>query len=104
MVAARKPTVPTPPPRQAEPILFASPVVKDWFQHYWQKLNLPAYELSRVAVTQDRREYMRWPGERLHALLLGCSCCLPAPPPGASVRVPNPNNPLLAQRVSLFDV
>jgi predicted SprT family Zn-dependent metalloprotease len=104
MVAARKLITPTPPLRQAEPIIYASHAVKDWFQHYWQKLNLPDYELSRVAITQDRREYMRWTGKRLHAMILGCYCYLPAPPPRSSVRTHrNPNKPFQAQTLPIFD-
>src|SRR5258708_18176951 len=51
----------------------------------------------------DRREYMRWTGKRLHAMILGCYCYLPAPPPRSSVRIRNHNKPLLAQAVPIFD-
>jgi hypothetical protein len=50
-----------------------------WLMHYWQKLCLPANELSLLAITQDRQEYMRWTGKRLHFMTLGCYCYLPAP-------------------------
>ena len=86
MVAARKTTVtcppdrvPAPPSRQVEPIIHASPPIKDWLTYYWQKLNLPAHELSRLAITQDRREYMHWTGKRIQSMALGCYCYLPAP-------------------------
>jgi len=35
--------------------------------------------LSRLAITQDRQEYMRWTGKRLNFMVLGCYCYLPAP-------------------------
>jgi hypothetical protein len=78
MVAARKASPPAPPPRQTEPIIHASPTITAWLTHYWQKLKLPPQELSHLAVTQDRREYMRWTGKRLHTMVLGCYCYLPA--------------------------
>jgi len=79
MVAARRASLPAPPPRQVEPIINGSPLVQHWFTHYWQKLQLPTQELSRLAITQDRREYMRWTGKRLNIMVLGCYCYLPAP-------------------------
>ena len=79
MVAARKASLPAPPPRQVEPIINGSPLIQHWFMHYWQKLQLPTQELSRLAITQDRREYMRWTGKRLNIMVLGCYCYLPAP-------------------------
>ena len=86
MVTARKSTVPyppdrvpAPPPRQPDPIIHAGHSIKDWLNHYWQKLNLPANELNRLAITQDRQEYMRWTGKRLQSMVLGCYCYLPAP-------------------------
>src|SRR5581483_1633105 len=54
MVAARRPTVPMPPSRQADPIIHGSREIAHWLTHYWQKLQLPAQELSRLAITQDR--------------------------------------------------
>lgn len=88
MVAARRTTVtcppdrvPAPPTRQQVPIIHAGQSIKDWLKHYWQKLNLPANELNRLAITQDRQEYMRWTGKRLQSMVLGCYCYLPAPPP-----------------------
>src|SRR5947209_14195991 len=78
MVAARTSRTPAPPPRQAGPIVHASHTIKDWLALYWQKLNLPAQELGRLAITQDRQEYMRWTGKRLNSMVLGCYCYLPA--------------------------
>lgn len=80
MVAARTSTVPMPPPRQADhPIIHGSHDVERWLAHYWQKLQLPTHELGRLAITQDRREYMRWTGKRLNTMVLGCYCYLPSP-------------------------
>jgi predicted SprT family Zn-dependent metalloprotease len=79
MVAARRASLPAPPPRQAEPIINGSPLIQHWITHYWQKLQLPTQELSRLAITQDRREYMRWTGKRLNIMVLGCYCYLPPP-------------------------
>ena len=36
-------------------------------------------ELERLAVTQDRQEFMRWTGKRLNIMALGCYCYIPAP-------------------------
>lgn len=47
--------------------------------HYWRKLQLPERELSTLAMTQDRQEYMRWTGKRLNIMALGCYCYLPPP-------------------------
>ena len=80
MVAARRAIPPAPPPRQAGPIINGSPLIQHWLTHYWQKLQLPTQELSRLAITQDRQEYMRWTGKRLNIMILGCYCYLPAPP------------------------
>lgn len=80
MVAARRAILPAPPPRQAGPIINGSPLIQTWLTHYWQKLQLPTQELSRLAITQDRQEYMRWTGKRLNIMILGCYCYLPAPP------------------------
>jgi len=80
MVAARRPSMPAPPPRQAGPIIYGSSLIQHWLTHYWQKLQLPAQELNRLAITQDRQEYMRWTGKRLNIMVLGCYCYLPAPP------------------------
>src|SRR5215471_8498582 len=79
MVAARKASLPAPPPRKVEPIINGTPHLRHWFMHYWQKLQLPTQELSRLAITQDRREFMRWTGKRIHIMVLGCYCYLPAP-------------------------
>ncbi|GCE04872.1 hypothetical protein KDAU_22010 [Dictyobacter aurantiacus] len=46
--------------------------------HYWNKLGLAQAELPALALTQDRREYMRWTGKRLNTMALGCYCYLPA--------------------------
>jgi predicted SprT family Zn-dependent metalloprotease len=81
MVAARKPTrpVPAPPPRQGGAIIHGSASVAYWLDFYWRKLCLPERELGHLAVTQERREFMRWTGKRLNVLALGCYCYLPAP-------------------------
>src|SRR5437868_13376997 len=79
MIAAHRASLPAPPPRQVEPIINGSPLIEHWFMHYWQKLQLPTQELSRLAITQDRREFMRWTGKRLNIMVLGCYCFLPAP-------------------------
>jgi predicted SprT family Zn-dependent metalloprotease len=79
MVADRQARIPAPPPRQLDPIVHASDTIKEWLALYWQKLNLPAHELSKLAITQDRQEYMRWTGKRLNIMVLGCYCYLPAP-------------------------
>jgi hypothetical protein len=79
MIAAHRRTSPSPPPRRAGPIISGSPLIQHWLTHYWQKLQLPAQELSRLAITQDRQEYMRWTGKRLNFMVLGCYCYLPAP-------------------------
>jgi predicted SprT family Zn-dependent metalloprotease len=80
VAAARRSSRPAPPPRQAGPIIYGSPPIQHWLIHYWQKLELPAQELNRVAITQDRQEYMCWTGKRLNIMVLGCYCYLPAPP------------------------
>jgi len=80
MIAARRASMPAPPPRQAEPIINGTPLIQRWLTHYWQKLQLPIQELSRLAITQDRQEYMRWTGKRLNIMVLGCYCYLPATP------------------------
>jgi hypothetical protein len=79
MVTTQRTTAPTPPPRQAGPIVRGSQTIQHWLTHYWQKLQLPAQELSRLAITSDRQEYMRWTGKRLNNMVLGCYCYLPAP-------------------------
>ena len=87
--------MPAPPPRQAGPIICGSEEIRHWLDHYWQKLQLPAQELSRVAITQDRQEYMRWTGKRLHIMVLGCYCYIPAPPmPRTRLRQPAPSQTL----------
>src|SRR5947209_8794323 len=96
MVTARKSTVPcppdrvpAPPPRQPGPIIHAGHSIKDWLNYYWQKLNLPADELNRLAITQDRQEYMRWTGKRLQSMVLGCYCYLPdGSSPNTALRAP----------------
>src|SRR5258708_24329494 len=80
VAAARRSARPAPPPRQAGPIIYGSSSIQHWLIHYWQKLELPAQELNRVAITQDRQEYMHWTGKRLNIMVLGCYCYLPAPP------------------------
>ena len=71
---------PEPPPLRGEPVIHGDqPTIQHWLTHYWHKLNLPAQELPLLAITQDRREYMRWMGKRLNNMALGCYCYLPAP-------------------------
>ena len=79
MTAARKTRTPAPPPRLVDPIVHASDAIGDWLTHYWQKLNLPAQELGKLAITQNRQEFMRWTGKRLNTMVLGCYCYLPTP-------------------------
>src|SRR5712692_1976293 len=79
MTTAHRTTAPAPPPRETGPIVRGSQAIQHWLTYYWQKLQLPAQELSRLAITQDRQEYMRWTGKRLHLMVLGCYCYLPAP-------------------------
>jgi predicted SprT family Zn-dependent metalloprotease len=80
MAAARKRIAPAPPAKQANPIVHGDQAtIQRWLMHYWQKLHLPANELSLLAITQDRQEYMRWTGKRLNFMALGCYCYLPAP-------------------------
>jgi predicted SprT family Zn-dependent metalloprotease len=75
-----QPAIPTPPPRRAEPIIHGDcETLQHWLAHYWQKLQLPDTELSLLALTQDRQEFRLWTGKRLHLLVLGCYCYLPAP-------------------------
>lgn len=75
-------SVPAPPPQQAQPIIHGDQeTLQHWLTHYWQKLKLPAHELSLLAITQDRQEFMRWTGKRLNLMTLGCYCYIPAPPP-----------------------
>src|SRR5215467_14126878 len=76
--ASRRTTVPA-PPKQVGPFISSSQAIQRWFYHYWQKLHLPSQELSRVAITQDRQEFMRWTGKRLNPMVLGCYCYLPGP-------------------------
>jgi predicted SprT family Zn-dependent metalloprotease len=78
MAASHRSSLPVPPPRQVEPIINGCPLIQHWLMHYWQKLQLPTQELSRLAITQDRREYMRWTGKRLNIMVLGCYCYVPA--------------------------
>src|SRR5712692_1219663 len=80
MVTAHKSTTPAPPPRHVDPILHTNHTIQNWLTRYWQKLQLPPHELSKLAMTQDRKEYMRWTGKRLNTMVLGCYCYLPAPP------------------------
>jgi len=84
MVASRKPAkpAPAPPPRQAGAIIHGSEAVADWLDFYWRKLHLPDQELSHLAITQDRREFVSWTGKRLNTMALGCYCYL-APPPAS---------------------
>src|SRR5579871_5824798 len=82
MTAARKSrtsAAPSPPLRQVGPVIFGDhATIQRWLTHYWQKLHLPDCELSLLAITQDRKEYMRWTGKRLNSMALGCYCYIPA--------------------------
>lgn len=80
MVAARRTIGPAPPVAQSGPIIHASDTISYWLKHYWQKLQLPLHEQDRLAITQDRKEYMQWTGKRLNPMVLGCYCYLPAAP------------------------
>ena len=60
-------------------MISASQSIEQWLTYYWQKLALPEGELSFLALTQDRQEYTRWTGKRLHFMVLGCYCYLPDP-------------------------
>src|ERR1700740_3621057 len=81
MAAARKPTrcAPAAPPRQPNAIIHGDKTLAQWLDFYWHKLQLPAQELSHLAITQDRREFAQWIGKRLNIMALGCYCYLPAP-------------------------
>jgi hypothetical protein len=77
--------IPQPPPWQESVIIHGDQaVLQHWLDHYWHKLALPEQELIALAITQDRREYMRWTGKRLNLMTLGCYCYLPAPGPQRS--------------------
>ncbi len=71
------PVVAEPPAWHTLPFVNANDDVCQWLEHYWAKLGLPAHERTRVALTQDRREFARWTGRRLNPLALGCYCYLP---------------------------
>src|SRR5207248_11198865 len=103
MVAARTSRTPAPPPRQAGPIVHASHTIKDWLALYWQKLNLPTQELGKLAITQDRQEYMRWTGKRLNSRGLGCYCYLPAPHHSQRGGKTRPRNTLHSQTLLGFE-
>lgn len=73
-------TAPAPPPQEVDPIIHGDQAtLRHWLMHYWQKLRLPTSELSLLAITQDRQEYMRWTGKRLNVMVLGCYCYIPGP-------------------------
>ncbi|MBV9227917.1 MAG: hypothetical protein JOZ18_01295 [Chloroflexi bacterium] len=76
----KRSNAPSPPPRQIDPIIHGDQAtLQHWLTHYWQKLHLPAQELSLLAITQDRQEFMNWTGKRLNLMTLGCYCYVPAP-------------------------
>jgi hypothetical protein len=68
---------PNPPTLDKMPLVNASPAVRQWLDHYWDKLKLSSDEARRLAVTDDRNEFARWTGRRLNPLALGCYCYLP---------------------------
>jgi hypothetical protein len=77
---------PAPPPLQDEAVIHGDRLqLERWLVHYWHKLQLPPAELSLLALTQDRQEYMRWTGKRLNLMALGCYCYMPAPTPPSKV-------------------
>lgn len=68
-----------PPPPQASPIIHGDQAtIQRWLGHYQCKLDLPESELSLLAITQDRKEFMHWTGKRLNPMILGCYCYLPS--------------------------
>jgi predicted SprT family Zn-dependent metalloprotease len=83
MATTRRPgqrVAPLPPPLQDSPVLCGDQAtLQRWLLHYWQKLSLPPQELPLLAITQNRQEYMRWTGKRLHSMILGCYCYIPSP-------------------------
>lgn len=66
-----------PPAIHLLPVLHASGDILEWLEVYWEKLGLNRAERTRLALTQDRREFARWTGRRLNPLALGCYCYLP---------------------------
>ena len=66
-----------PPSLHVLPLVHATEDVRQWLDMYWIKLGINAAERSRLALTQDRREFARWTGRRLNSLALGCYCYLP---------------------------
>ncbi len=68
-----------PPALHKLPLIHASNEVQSWLDHYWGKLKISTTERSRLALTQDRREFANWTGRRLNPLALGCYCYLPGP-------------------------
>lgn len=93
------PVLPALPPLQDDPIIHGDqPTLQHWLTHYWQKLALPAHELALLAMTQDRQEYSRWTGKRLHSMILGCYCYMPpgtAKGRGESVQQASPHRHLI---------
>lgn len=64
-----------PPTLTGTPCIYGDrTILQHWLKHYWQKLQLPEHELARLAITQDRQEFMRWTGKRLNLMTLGCYC------------------------------
>jgi hypothetical protein len=75
----KRTAAPMPPAMQAQAVIEGDmATIQRWLTHYWQKLSLPDEELKRLAMTQDRRQFKLWTGKRLHPLILGCYCYLPA--------------------------
>lgn len=73
-------TLPTPPPLQPGPIIRGNQeLLSYWLLYYWRKLEIPTDELVLLAMTDDRREFMRWTGKRLDAMALGCYCFVQIP-------------------------
>lgn len=68
---------PRPPAREILPLIHATPQVRQWLAHYWEKLKLPADQLRFLAITMNRQEFAEWTGRRLQSMALGCYCYLP---------------------------
>ncbi|MGO8946098.1 MAG: hypothetical protein ACLQUY_00245 [Ktedonobacterales bacterium] len=69
--------LPEPPDPNLLPLINAGADVARWLEHYWDRLQLPASEALRLAVTDDRKDFHQWTGRRLNPLALGCYCYLP---------------------------
>lgn len=67
--------LPTPPEMNGSYLIHGDQkTLTYWLLYYWPKFNLPMQELDRLAITQDRQEYIRWMGKRLQHMVIGCYC------------------------------